>query len=508
MRRYICFFLFLLPFLCWAQPDKKEKIVYQTMKKATKFVVDNLSNHGGYVWFYSPDLSRRWGELEAQKSMIWMELGTPAMGHIFLDAYHATGDEFYYRAAESAASALVWAQMECGGWAYMADFAGETSLKHWYETVRKGYENCAQEHLHYYGNATFDDGTIDAAEFLLRIYQEKYDPKYKPALEKTVDFLLKSQYSIGGWPQRWPLHYEFVKNGKEDYSSFITINDGVLTNNIDFLVRCYQCLGMNRVLEPIVRAMSCVMFLQGGKPQAGWAMQHKLDLNFSPGHARDFEPAGYAPTATAEMIQNLMKFYRMTGDSKYLSRIPDALDFLESVKYSDDEVKFFNRKLGKGDILCPTFVEVGTNKALYLHRNGNKYWVDYDPNNLITHYSSVRNIPIQKLRTEYEALLKESKEEATKDSPLLNNIRNNENVRLPKYYGFYFGHKAIHDPNKEQVDGIISKLVDRDYWAAPLSGVAAENPGFSDAPLPKESISIWEYMSNMTTLINYLQNKK
>lgn len=509
MKKYIFFLLMLYPLLNNAQADKKEKQIYDTMKKATSFVVDSLSNNGGYVWFYSPDLSRRWGELEAQKSMIWMELGTPAMGHIFLDAYHATGDEYYYHAAESVAAALIWAQMECGGWAYMADFAGETSLKHWYETVSKGYENCAQEHLHYYGNATFDDGTIDAAEFLLRIYMERYDPKYKPCLEKTVDFLLKSQYPIGGWPQRWPLRYEFVKNGKEDYSSFITINDGVLTNNINFLIKCYLCLGMNRVLEPITRAMSCVMILQGGKPQAGWAMQHKLDINFSPGHARDFEPAGYAPTATVEMIRNLMNFYRMTGNSKYLARIPDALEFLESIKYSEEDAKFFNVRLGKGDILCPTFVEVGTNKALYLHRNGNKYWVDYDPNNLITHYGSVRKIPIQNLRDEYEALLKQPIEEATKDSPFFNRTKNHEDIKQPEYHGFYFGHKAIRNPNKEQVHNVIKSLNQRGYWPlTELPLVALENPGFSDAPLPDELISIWTYMANMTTLINYLQNNK
>ena len=65
--------------------------------------------------------------------------------------------------------------------------------------------------------------------------------------------------------------------------------DGVHTNNINFLLACYTLLGETRALEPLQRAMTCVLALQGGKPQAGWAMQHKLDLNYSPGHARDFE---------------------------------------------------------------------------------------------------------------------------------------------------------------------------------------------------------------------------
>lgn len=64
-----------------------------------------------------------------------------------------------------------------------------------------------------------------------------------------------------------------MKGDKEDYTSFITINDGVHTNNINFLLACYTLLGETRALEPLQRAMTCVLALQGGKPQAGWAMQ-------------------------------------------------------------------------------------------------------------------------------------------------------------------------------------------------------------------------------------------
>ena len=54
------------------------------------------------------------------------------MGHLFLDAYHATGDEYYYQAAEKVAGALIRAQHPSGGWHYMADLAGERSMQEWY----------------------------------------------------------------------------------------------------------------------------------------------------------------------------------------------------------------------------------------------------------------------------------------------------------------------------------------------------------------------------------------
>ena len=94
-----------LPLLA-AKPRKlSDDVVRQTMKKATEFMVEEVANNGSYLWNYAPDFSRVWGELECKPSMMWVERGTPAMGNIFLDAYHATGDEYYFKAAEAAAAA-------------------------------------------------------------------------------------------------------------------------------------------------------------------------------------------------------------------------------------------------------------------------------------------------------------------------------------------------------------------------------------------------------------------
>ena len=112
--------------------------IVAAMKRATTFMTDKLAYKGGYVWNYLPDLSRRWGEMEARETMIWIQPpGTATMGHLYLDAYHATGDSFYYQAAEQVAGALIWGQHPSGGWNYVVDFAGERSLKEWYDDSRK-----------------------------------------------------------------------------------------------------------------------------------------------------------------------------------------------------------------------------------------------------------------------------------------------------------------------------------------------------------------------------------
>ncbi|MCK4921138.1 MAG: pectate lyase, partial [Bacteroidales bacterium] len=94
-----------------AQSNKMEKEVKQVMLSATQYMVENVSTNGGYLWYYLPDFSRQWGEMEAYKTMIWLQNpGTVSMGNLFLDAYHVTANEYYYIAAEKAASAVIWGQ--------------------------------------------------------------------------------------------------------------------------------------------------------------------------------------------------------------------------------------------------------------------------------------------------------------------------------------------------------------------------------------------------------------
>src|SRR4051794_15017511 len=112
--------------------------VEQTMKRATHFMVDKASTRGGYVWSYLPDMSRRWGEMEAYPTMAWVQPpGTGTMGHLFLDAYHATGDDYYYEAAVKAAGALIAIQHPAGGWNYLGGFGGAKSIRRWYNTIGK-----------------------------------------------------------------------------------------------------------------------------------------------------------------------------------------------------------------------------------------------------------------------------------------------------------------------------------------------------------------------------------
>jgi PelA/Pel-15E family pectate lyase len=476
-------------------------------------MAEKVSTNGGYVWSYLPDLSRRWGELEARSTMIWIQPpGTPTMGHLFLDAYHATGDEYYYQAAEKVAGALIWAQHPSGGWHYMADSAGEASMRGWYDTIGRNAWRL-EEFQHYWGNATFDDaGTAQASKFLLRLYLEKHDSKYKPALDKAIQFVLDSQYPIGAWPQRFPLQHEFVQHGKPDYTSYLTFNDDVASENIDFLIMCYQALGDRRLVDPIVRGMNSFLVTQQARPQPGWALQYTADLQ--PTGARTYEPTALVTHTTAANLQLLMKFYRLTGDPKFLARIPEALDWLESLALPAG--------VAPSGRTHPTFVELGTNKPLYVHREGSnvangRYYVDYDPKNTIGHYSSFRWIDVRSLRKTYAEARALSPAELAKASPLAAGAGR---APLPKFFLAERGAGAA-------PEAVIAALNADGYWLSPLGtnshvyrgdGTKKVAPGdFSrtnvgdetdTSPFPDAGIagiSTGAYIRNMGVLIRALQ---
>ena len=496
--------------------DKHE--VQTTMRRATTFMVDKVASRGGYLWNYLPDFSRRWGEMEARETMIWLQPpGTSSMGHVFLDAFHATNDDYYYRAAEQVGAALIWGQHPSGGWNYVVDFAGDRSLRDWYATIGRNAWRL-EEFQHYYGNATFDDQvTTDAATFLLRLYLEKMDPRYKPALDRAIQFVLDSQYPIGGWPQRFPLKYEFSKHGRPDYTHYLTFNDDVAWENIAFLIQCYQALGDPRLLDAITRGMNFFLVSQQGQPNPGWALQYTVDVK--PTAARTYEPLALSTHTTTNNIDHLLTFYEFTGDTRFLARIPEALDWLDKVKLPKPNARGHTH---------PTFVELKSNRPLYVHRRGSnvangEYYVDHDERKTLGHYSATRKIDVAALRRRYDEARKRDPEALVKNSPL---APGQGVFELPRFFALRYAPITRSDiENRARTS--IGALNAEGFWPArlaqtshPYRGPATQKLPAGDfastyvgdetdtSPFPetKETIAIStaEYLRNMNILIQAL----
>lgn len=502
-------------------------------KHATQFMVEKVGYKGAFVWTYSADLSRRWGEMEALPTMMWMQgAGSNAMGQVLLDLYGATKDEFYYQAAQQVADAVVQAQQPSGGWNYVYDLAGEESLKKWYDTIGKnGWR--LEEFQHYYGNATFDDSVAtDTARFMMRMYLQKKEPKYQESFHKALQFILDSQFPSGGWPQRFPPMGTFEKNGLPDYTGDITFNDEVNIGNIDFLILCYRIFGEQRYLDAARRGMDVFIETQQPLPQAGWGLQHDAKT-LKPAGARSYEPLSFVTTTTASSINSMIRFYQLTGDRKYLARLSEAIDWLETTRLPANTSTRGN---------FARFVEVGTNKPIFVHRRGSnvvngKYYVDYDPQNTIGHYSSFANVDIDGLRTRLKQAQAMSPEEAMRNSPLRAGAPPLDiNAEFAFRGAAGGGRRGRGGGSMEERAAQLAASINADgYWPAPLASTSHPYKGdgpmtiapgdfgrtnvgdeydtspFSAASMnmtPVMGISTQAYINNMRTLIGFIDSEK
>src|SRR5262245_62113428 len=166
------------------------------MRRAAEYYRGQVASHGGYVYYYSPDLTKRLGEGVAGPSQIFVQPpGTPTVGLAYVRAYEATGERFYLDAARETAAALIYGQLKSGGWTQTVDFdpRGKVAL------YRNGQGRGAN-------NSTLDDNiTQSAILFLAHLDRaaQFQDMQVHEAAGIAIDALLKAQFPCGAFPQVW-----------------------------------------------------------------------------------------------------------------------------------------------------------------------------------------------------------------------------------------------------------------------------------------------------------------
>ena len=455
--------------------------VLSTMKKASEFMMNRVTNRGGFLMLYSEDLTERWGEIPARESMIWVQdPGTVGVGQAHLKAYQATGDFNFLRYAEQSADAIVTGQHPSGGWHYFIDF-DPSGVEEWYEDVASkcwGWE----EFYYYCGNCTFDDEvTVGAARFLLDLYLETDNEEFRAPLLKAIDFVLAAQRPNGGWPQRYPPCTDGTK-ANPDYTQYYTYNDAVIPTNIDFLLEASERLGKEEYRKAAIRGMDFVKASQLPPPQAGWAQQYDEDMQ--PAAARSCEPKAISLIDTLQCIQNLQKYYKITGDRKYLEGIPKAIDWIAKSALPSDH-------MDGGKYTHAIFYEPGTNRPLYAHREGTtkktgRYWVDSNPTDILRGYGYRITLNVDHFRNEYDRVSNLSPEDA--------------------YAEYSAAREAAHKTpkvNADEVQLIVDSLDSRGAWVEDLS-LPDYQDYMNNPPKHFRGISTRTYIKNMRTLAYFL----
>jgi PelA/Pel-15E family pectate lyase len=350
------------------------------MKRAATYYRTQVAVHGGYVYHYTLDLETRWGEGLATKDQIWVQPpATPTVGMAYLAAYRATKDAFYLDAARETAEALVYGQLKSGGWRNVVAFDPQSPRLAAY---RNGKGRNKGDN-----NSTFDDGISQSATRFLALADEALEFKHAEiheAARVALDALLAAQFPNGAFPQVWtgpvatqPVlaasypDYDWRTEGRiKEYWDRYTLNDGVAGYVADVLIEAHRVYKDDRYKAALVRLGDFLVLAQMPDPQPAWCQQYGFDMK--PIWARKFEPPAVSGGESQDVLETLLKIYRLTGDKKYAAPIPRALAYLKRSLLPDGRLA--------------RYYELQSNKPLYMTRNGDRYLLTYDDTNLPDHY--------------------------------------------------------------------------------------------------------------------------
>ena len=324
----------------------------------------------------------------------------------------------------------------------------------------------------------------------MRLYAKTLAPAYLEPLRKALNFMLISQYPNGGWPQRYPLRYEFAHDGFPDYTSYYTLNDGAMNNIIDVLLEAYEMLGDERYLQAAKRGADFFMLAQGPEGHAGWTDQ--FDMNLQPTRGRTHEPASYQVRYTLSTIHQLEKMFLYTGDRRYLRPIPMALDWMESsILKIDDKgkpefAKWYDPQTNYPIIkeYLPEFTAEGYMKYSYRPDSSATFIEFTGTLPYREQYEKIRDVEPGKEREMYESLVRRNRRRNAADEQEIAKLINSMNEK-----GAWIEPFKVHDiartmePNFESVN----KKGSYDYAVKQLKGISTRT-----------------YMNNMRHFMNFL----
>lgn len=246
-------------------------------------------------------------------------------------------------------------------------------------------------------DATIDNqATTKEIRYLVKAYKTYQNKNYLAAAERGIDYLLKAQYSNGGWPQYYP---DFSL-----YRSQITYNDNAMINVLmvlqdvangknDFEVVSKTYIPL--CTTAIQKGVECILntqYKQKGKLTA-WCAQYNAKT-LVPEMARKFELASLSGAESVGIVRFLMS--QPNPSRQVVEAVKAAVEWFEKVKikgYNFVDIKAPNEASGKDRVLVKDdqsviwarFYDLETNEPFFTGR-------DSQPKKSITEVENERRI--------------------------------------------------------------------------------------------------------------------
>jgi pectate lyase len=264
---------------------------------------------------------------------------------------------------------------------------------------------------------TFDnDATTDELRFLARIYNATSGERYRKAIDRGLDYVLKAQYPTGGWPQFYP-------PPEKSYHRHITFNDNAMVRLLEFLREVHSSKGYAFVeadrrkvaRQAFDRGVECILKCQikvDGKLTA-WCAQHDEE-DYRPRPGRSYELASLSGAESVGIVRLLMSLEEPSPE--VVRAVEAAVAWFESARVKGLRVavvKDEKSPTGKNKVvvkdpdappLWARFYEINTNRPLFADRDGVARYdlaeIGYERRN---GYAWLGNWPQRLLEKEYPA---------------------------------------------------------------------------------------------------------
>lgn len=275
-------------------------------------------------------------------------------------------------------------------------------------------------------DATIDNNaTSKEIRYLVTAYKKWHNKSYLDAAEKGIRYLLKMQYSNGGFPQFYP--------DTSIYRSEITFNDNAMINALNVLwdvthgINDFDVVDksfINPSEKAIERGIDCILKTQikvNGKLTVWCAQYDKHTLQ--PAKARAYELVSLSGLESVGIVEFLMKVQHPSKQIK--DAVNNAVQWFQQSKidgYNYIDIKDATQPNGRDRILAPEknsvvwarFYDIETNKPFFSGRNGIKKWsVTEIENERRTGYAWYGTWPKKLLEKEYPEWLKKNSEKLT-----------------------------------------------------------------------------------------------
>ena len=136
-----------------------------------------------------------------------------------------------------------------------------------------------------------------------------------------------------------------------------------------------------------------------------------------PTWARKFEPPSVSSDETQESVEALILLSQELKDASLLRPIQPALSYLRRSRLPDGRLA--------------RFYEIGSNRPMYMTRNGNAYEITFDDSQLPSHYGWKIADRTGELSTRLSTLRKgPTPTRRTRSMPFLNKVQQNDAERV------------------------------------------------------------------------------